>query len=212
MDNLNGTVYPLFSKPVFVAELDISPKEKEVILNHYNDQEYYLARDKSEHENSCKISINKNVLSEIDWLQNKIENKFQEFNKEVMHYKNKIGVINSWYTKTNKDEESTYHQHSNSMWTGSFYFDNDENHEQKITLKNFNPCSLFVPSERHNIYNSVAWTFTVKNNMAIYFPSELNHMVNKNNNNTTRKSLAFNMLPIDEVDDGVLKVKLHETQ
>lgn len=212
MDNLRGKVYPLFSKPVFIADLEITDSEKTILLNHYDNQEYYLARDKFEHEDSCKISKNKNILGELDWLNKKIEDKFQQFCDEVMHYENKIGIINSWFTKTNKNEESTYHHHSNFMWTGSFYFGNDENYQQKITLKNFNPSLLSVPSKEQNIYNSVAWTFTIKNNMVIYFPSELNHMISKNNNETIRKSLAFNMLPIDEVDNGVLKVKLHETQ
>ena len=56
MDNLKGEVYPLFSKPVFIADLEITDNEKTILLNNYDNQEYYLARDKFEHENSCKIS------------------------------------------------------------------------------------------------------------------------------------------------------------
>ena len=210
MNNLKNEVVPLFSKPVFLTELIMSDEETKTLIDYYNKQDFYIARD--EHETSCEITTNKNVLNDLLWLNKKLEDRFEQFNKEILHYENKIGICNSWFTRTSKNQDTTYHHHANFMWTGSFYFGNDDNYDQYFSLRNFNNRPFYVPSKELNIYNADEWSWKIKNNMVIFFPSEMNHQLVKNKHNTIRKSLAFNMLPLGEINNGEFKVKFYENQ
>tara|TARA_A100001015_G_scaffold251573_1_gene290674 strand:+ start:303 stop:947 length:645 start_codon:yes stop_codon:yes gene_type:complete len=210
LDNLRSEVWPLFSKPVFVADIEMSNDETNNLLEHCNSQSYHQSQQEGGQENGCELSINKDVLGELDWMNKKIEDKFKQFSDEVMHYENNLSVVNSWYTKTHMNEDTLYHHHSNYMWSGTFYFGNDDKYEQRISFRDFNPGPFHVPNTKENIYNSNGWSFSLKNNMVIFFPSEMNHMVVKNKYDTIRKSLAFNMLPLGDIIIGGVKVKLHE--
>jgi len=212
LDNIRNEVFPLFSKPVFVTDVLMSDKETEILLTNFDNQEYHTSHQEANQKNGCELSVNKNVLSDLEWLNKKIQDKFIQFNEEIMHYENSFNIVNSWYTKTHKNEDTMYHHHSNYMWSGTFYFGNDEKYEQSISFRDFNPGFFNVPSRKSNIYNSNGWLFNLKNNMLIFFPSELNHTIVRNNHDTIRKSLAFNMLPSGDINIAGLKTKFDESK
>ena len=207
MDNIRNEVWPLFSKPVYLTDVLMSDDETKTLLNHYNNSEFHIAREKDDHAYSCDITTNRQVLTELPWLEQKITDRFKQFSDEIMHYENDFKIINSWYTRTFKGQETTYHQHANFMWTGSLYFGNDETYEQKISWRNYNTSGFYVPIKEANIYNTDEWNFKIRNNMVVFFPSEMYHTIVKNNHDTERKSLAFNMLPVGDIINGEATIK-----
>ena len=104
-------------------------------------------------------------------------------------------ITQSWLNITKPGENHHAHTHANSIISGVFYIstvkdDNitfsDPNQKIKELLK-------FEPKE-YNIWNSSSWTFPVKKNDLILFPSWLSHEVKSNEKATTdRISISFNI-------------------
>ena len=53
-----------------------------------------------------------------------------------MKYKNDFEITTSWLTVSKKNEQSTFHNHNNCMYSGVFYLQTDEN-SGDIVFENF---------------------------------------------------------------------------
>ena len=74
--------------------------------------------------------------------------------------------------------------------------------EQVSTLsftKNFKGMLEYVKEENFNIFNARSWQYSPENGLIVMFPAELWHRIEKNRSNTTRYSLAFNVMPVGQI-------------
>ena len=103
-------------------------------------------------------------------------------------------ITTSWITKTEDKGYSHSHCHTNSAFSGIFYFDSCEGGE--IEFKNPFPSTFeFESNNESNIFNSNSFIFEPEKNKLIIFPSCLYHKVHKNTSGKSRYSLAFNLFP-----------------
>jgi len=122
-----------------------------------------------------------------------------------MKYQNNIKITNSWLTKTNINNYSHYHNHTNSFLSGVFY-PNADNSTAEISFMNFNTSSFKGSLLEKNFDNSDLIFIKPIKNLLVIFPSEIYHRIEKQKNIKTRYSLAFNTLPIGEFGEADSKI------
>ena len=103
------------------------------------------------------------------------------------------------------------HVHKNSFYSCVYYFDNYTDKSAPIIFHS--PLHLFydfdvVPSN-WNIQNSTIWKIKPQKNFLLIFPSYLQHSKEQSMEDTTRYSLAFNIIPVGEygLEDSMVNMK-----
>ena len=148
---------------------------------------------------------NVRVLERFPKTKEILLNTFSKLANEALGYKKKqYAITTSWLTITNRGEGSSLHCHKNSFWSCVYYYQKEypDDGQGAILFDNPNTIAMdyyFQNSdiERVNEINSMAATFKPEPGLLIAFPSYLKHQVLTHNNNKVRKSLAFNVVPID---------------
>ena len=192
-------IVPLFPSVVFQTKLE----------NNYDDvfENFKTKTDFVENKNfllekserKCYHSSNFYVLQDYADLKNEILYCFNYFKNNIMHYEDTdFELTTSWVTKVDSNNLSHYHNHKNSFYSGVLYFDDLENCGPiEFTNDYLNPQSFSVnnPTE-YNIYNCSTWQIHPGKNHIIFFPSYLTHRVSLHLSDTSRYSLAFNLIPV----------------
>ena len=195
----------LFSKPLVTDKLYLSEQEYNILNNAYDTILFRQTDNTDTHTND--ISTNLKVLNKENllFLKFKIMDLFEDFNKQILKYNAKFQITTSWFTNSEQGKYGQYHNHSNSMFSGVFYFTENPS---SIRFTNFNRCTSFgvIPTE-YNVYNSTSWEVKPSKGTILLFPSEIHHYVNISYNK--RKSLAFNIVPIGEYGVSDSKVKIN---
>ena len=198
-----GKLTLLFSKVLADDTLKLSDEQYEIIDEVCNSLPFKLT---GNDKNANLTSEERDVLKKdkLNFLKRMILDKFNELNNEIFKYNNKFIITTSWFTHTKNDKFGNFHNHSNSMFSGVFYFTDDNS---SIKFQNFNKNTSFniIPKE-FNVYNSSSWEVKPPKGTILLFPSELYHYVNISNND--RKSLAFNIVPVGEYGGGDSKVNV----
>ena len=198
-----GKLTLLFSKVLADDTLKLSDEQYEIIDEVCNSLPFKLT---GNDKNANLTSEERDVLKKdkLNFLKRMILDKFNELNNEIFKYNNKFIITTSWFTHTKNDKFGNFHNHSNSMFSGVFYFTDDNS---SIKFQNFNKNTSFniIPKE-FNVYNSSSWEVKPPKGTILLFPSELYHYVNISNND--RKSLAFNIVPEGEYGGGDSKVNV----
>ena len=88
------------------------------------------------------------------------------------------------------------------MFSGVLYIQTDENSGAINFINSNNDSSFQLNRKEYNQYNATDYSIFPKNGLLIFFPSEMNHKILKNNSNNTRYSLAFNFFPTGYLGDG----------
>jgi len=127
------------------------------------------------------------ILSGIDYYVENIINP---------RYEIKFFITQSWFNYTQPKQYHHKHSHPNSIISGVFYFNVDQN-EDSITFYSDAPKQINILPKEYKHYNinvtGVSQKFSVKNGDLLLFPSTLEHMVERTNTNNVRISLAFNV-------------------
>lgn len=198
-----GKLTLLFSKVLADDTLKLSDEQYEIIDEVCNSLPFKLT---GNDKNANLTSEERDVLKKdkLNFLKRMILDKFNELNNEIFKYDNEFIITTSWFTHTKNDKFGNFHNHSNSMFSGVFYFTDDNS---SIKFQNFNKNTSFniIPKE-FNVYNSSSWEVKPPKGTILLFPSELYHYVNISNND--RKSLAFNIVPVGEYGGGDSKVNV----
>ena len=195
-------IIPLFSKPIYKEQLKINIKKIVSLMN--NDFEKAGSKIKGiDVDNITGVSKSFSVLDQkkLMYLKNILMKEFYKYSYDILHYSNKFKITTSWFTKSEKNQSSNYHNHSNSMFSGILYIQTNKS-SGNISFQNFNDSRYKLDSFKYHIYNSTEYTFQPEDGLLILFPSEVHHKILKNNSNTTRHSLAFNLIPIGEIGNG----------
>lgn len=182
-------IHGIFPIPIYKSYLDRKLTNKELL---------FIEKTKLDtNKNEGNITSNDNYI-----LENKI---FNELKKELLIYvydyfnkvistKNNITpyITQSWINYTEENQFHHRHYHQNSIISGVYYINADEQND-KITFFKTGTDFFKFRIKEFNAFNAEAWFFPVKNNEIILFPSNTIHMVDVKKGNNLRISLAFNV-------------------
>lgn len=185
-------VYPLFSSPVvkLVIDDDFSDFEKGV-------KELDFQGVTSEGSFAQDISIDRYILNKFPREKDIFLHCFDCYYKDNILKANsdEFKITTSWATRTIRGSYGQFHCHTNSMFSGVFYFE-DADTEIEFQSYNTSPRQLATSDpDEWNIYNSRTFRFTPQKNMLLLFPSYLYHKIGRNNKDPERISVAFNLFP-----------------
>jgi uncharacterized protein (TIGR02466 family) len=131
----------------------------------------------------------------------------KEYLKEVGHKFEDIQISNSWAVISNKNNESPHHNHVNAYLSGVYYLTDGS------PIEFLNPVDKlwnFYPefNEEADDFRSYR-TFQLDPipNLLLIFPSYLPHKILPSTKDTSRISIAFNIIPKGEF--GVDAAKLY---
>lgn len=191
---MNFYTHQLFSKVVFETQLDYSKKE---LNNFINTFKKFKIKDTTEIKHNTKASETKYILNNKKFksLKNNLLKQFNLFKNNVLKYENtNFDITTSWLAISNEKDLGISHNHRNSFYSGIFYLKTPENCGD-VQFQNYDSNNFYIEPTVKNSYNSTQWQFKVKENLLLFFPSELYHTILKNNSKSNRISLAFNIVP-----------------
>jgi uncharacterized protein (TIGR02466 family) len=194
-------LYPLFSKPVYVKKLDIDCKKIKKLIQDDFEKSGSKEELSNNVDNITLSSISKKILdtSKTRYLKKILSKELEIYTKDILKYTNDFRITTSWFTKSTPSQQSNYHSHGNSMFSGVLYIQTPEN-SGDISFFNYRNSSMFnlIPTD-YNVYNSEEFHFKLEPGLIIIFPSEVHHKILKNNSYEQRFSLAFNAIPIGDI-------------
>lgn len=178
---------------------------------------FSLGRELTDQELSCILSQNKrsnmgNSSSENNYLLNQpqLQNLSQIFTDWANQFfieiyrpkrKVKLRVTQSWANYTEPGQFHHKHAHPNSVVSGVFYVQTQQNQDRIYFYKSVYQ-QLKFPAESYNVYNSESWWFNAVQSELIMFPSGLEHQVETLPLDAkTRISISFNTFCQGEIGD-----------
>jgi uncharacterized protein (TIGR02466 family) len=182
-------IVPLFSVPVFYAlesERTLTETEASIIRNL-----------ETAEGNPNNLSLDTKVLDipELVNLKHFCEKAILNYARTVCGVVDEFYITNSWTARNPQGQGHARHSHPNSIFSGVYYVDADENtaplilHGHSPIFKNF---LLEYHYERYGIFNSNDWAFPVRSGSLIIFPSWVDHSSGINESSVDRRILGFN--------------------
>jgi len=187
----------LFPEVIYTEKLDL---DEEYLNQQYDKQSWLTYRGTERTGIFTEISKNNDLLKEMPDIEFAILNSLKKYTYNVLKYNNDFKITTSWFTKTKQNQFSIMHNHANSMFSAVYYFDNNINSEIKFEKKSMSMWEL-KPIE-HNEFNCGTDIMSIENGTIIIFPSYLPHQVLEHNDDSIRKSLAINFIPVGEIGVG----------
>jgi uncharacterized protein (TIGR02466 family) len=186
---IESTIKGIFPTPVYLSKLDrlLTPLELKFVDKSKKD--FY--------KNNGNITSNNNyILNEkpFDNIKKELDLRVQDYFDKVISPANNIipYITQSWLNYTETNQYHHKHNHPNSLISGVFYINCDEQFD-KIKFFKEDYKTIKPEVKDWNLYNSESWWFSVKTGDVILFPSSLTHMVENKEGTNTRISLAFNV-------------------
>jgi uncharacterized protein (TIGR02466 family) len=178
----------LFPTPVGINKLerDLTDLEKTFLLNQ------------STYQNTGNISsldtyiLNKPELSDLRvFIQQNLNDFFDSAYKPSGDLE--LYITQSWVNYTRPKEFHHRHNHANSIISGVFYIDVDNQHDKIYFHRDMANRQIDIEAREYHQFNCLTWFVPIENNMLVLFPSIMTHSVEQTLNNVkTRSSLAFN--------------------
>lgn len=203
---MSETLIPLFSSLVMVNDVELTEEEEKIILDFTNKCSFIKTR---KEENSSSISEDYYVLDDPTLLP--IRNKIAlEVNKYVYHlqYEGEFDFSSSWITRTKPGEQSHYHTHSNTLFSGIFYIKTKDD-AGNVALTDFTKTKWGIKKRQANVYKSTTWEISPVKNRLIIFPSNVPHKINTNKTKHTRFSLPFNIIPLGNIGNAEQRININ---
>ena len=177
----------IFPVPIYQTTLsrELSTEEKNFLNNlektknayNYNSKNNYVLDEKP------LASLKEDLFLRVD-----------DYFQKIITPKDNVSpyITQSWVNWTQSGEEHHKHAHSNSIFSGVFYIDADEEYDSIKFFKRHTYESLSIEPYEYHLFNSESWTFKVKTGDIILFPSSLGHLVESKIGDNLRTSLSFN--------------------
>ena len=195
----------LFSKLLVTDKLDLSEQEYNILNSVYDRTPFRQTNPDDPDTNDIGTDLEVLNNNDLSFLKSKVMDLFEDFNKQILKYNAKFQITTSWFTNSEQGKYGQYHSHSNSMFSGVFYFTENPS---SIRFANFNRGTSFgLTATEYNVYNSSSWEVKPSKGTILLFPSELHHYVELSNN--IRKSLAFNVVPTGKYGASDSKVNIN---
>ena len=184
-ESINITRYPIFPSSVYVIYLkdDVSEFFNSIIGN-VNFRTFGV-------DNPHTVS-KFNLLDDYSEMKKLFTDVSLQVLSEVVGAK-KVKMATSWLTAIEPNETPVMHRHTNSWFSGVYYF--QDSPYSGLEFKNPIERDIDLVT-KGSLLN---WKIQPKKNMLIIFPSYLHHKIEKNTFDEVRHSLAFNVMP-----DGII--------
>jgi len=187
---MESNIHGIFPTPIYISKLDRELTNKELS---------FIDKTKSDcNKNEGNITSNDNYIlnhKEFKDLKEDLDLRVQDYFEKVISPTDAITpyITQSWLNYTETNQYHHKHEHPNSLVSGVFYINCDEQFD-KIKFYKKDIYSVIKPEIKEwHLYNSETWWFSVKTGDIILFPSSLTHMVETKQGDNTRISLAFNV-------------------
>ncbi len=178
----------LFGKTIYSNKLDVDTT-KIISTSTLFRKSNNIHRAKTDKQN-LHVLNNKKLCD----LKDIIVNELYKYLHGILNYTNEFYITTSWFTEVEPNEESQFHNHTNSFVSGVLYLQTTDKCGD-IIFRNFSNERFDLEATNYNILNSRAWSYKPENGLILIFPSELYHKVEKNKSKEKRHSLAFNVIP-----------------
>ena len=141
--------------------------------------------------NECTVDTCVLDSEELTEIKKWIESKLMVLTEHILSYPENLNlyITQSWINYTKTGQSHILHRHSNSLYSGVFYFQTEET--DNIKFETDSPFFI-IERKEYNIYNSNTWQLPVKTGQLLLFPSNLKHEVPVTISKNTRISLSFN--------------------
>jgi uncharacterized protein (TIGR02466 family) len=178
----------LFPKPVLISKYH---KDFTKELEYVKSLEHKL-NEKSQKE-YAKQSTNTFLLDEPELasIREFIEAYLKFYVHNVLECTDELVITQAWSNICEKGKKHHEHVHPNSIVSGVFYFQINEN-LPPIEFRNPNTHSFNLNIQKQNNFNSATFLLPLNSGELILFPSNLTHSVPENKSDLPRISLAFN--------------------
>jgi len=203
---------PMFSKPLYSKILNI---DTEKIISMYDSGKHATKFHDASESSTAQSSNCLYVLEEKRFksLKDELMKEFYLFASDVMRYSNKFEITTSWFTKSITGQSSNSHNHNNCMYSAVLYLQTSENCGNIIFTSSDDKRYNLVKND-YNLYNSTEWGVKPVDGLLVIFPSEVHHSITENKSDTTRYSLAFNLVPTGLIGnfytDSHMKIKVEK--
>ena len=199
----DAKVYPIFSKPLYVNNIDYDVKK---IYSQLKKVKWVSVADvDSNKEFSSSSSVDRNILNKKPYKEIKkhIEEHFYNYVYNALELKQEFKITTSWLTKTLCNQKAPYHNHNNCMYSGVLYLKTPKE-KAAITFENYENKRFHLIPKNYNLFNTREFVIDTSPGDIVIFPSELFHKININSFNEERISLAFNFFPVGKLGDPTL--------
>tara|TARA_B100001057_G_scaffold475683_1_gene542751 strand:+ start:819 stop:1400 length:582 start_codon:yes stop_codon:yes gene_type:complete len=132
-------------------------------------------------------------------LVKKIENVVNETLSEI-EYTVPLRMSTSWFTRVTPGDMGRNHYHTNSFYSGIFYF---EDGNSNLVVSKQQP-QIHVPfkTKDFGLVSSGDVGLKADKGHMILIPGDIRHYIEQNTKNKNRNSLAMNFMPIGFCSDG----------
>ena len=189
----------LFPIPIYMSNIDRTFTKQE--LQFVDNQKNKCSK------NSGNINTKDNYIlnrKEFKNIKKFLDKHCKEYLDTVICPKDNIElyITQSWLNYTEANQYHHKHAHPNSIVSGVFYINSDDNFD-KIKFFKEDYKAIQLENKEFNLFNSTSWWFSVKTGDIVLFPSSLTHMVETKEGDNTRISLAFNVFIKGTIDTNL---------
>ena len=197
----------MFSIPLIHCELDEDTSElrqcTDYVLNtNQVDVDEYKIFEKSGLKETIDFEFR--VLEQFPKMKQMFTHISNRLIKEGLNYDNKLEISSSWFTKTNKGEQSPMHDHKNCVFSAVYYYGDYDDQVGNLIFKNpiANLTSYRLNVNKSNKFNTYDIEITPQAGTLLIFPSYVSHKIDVHKSDVPRLSLAFNMVPVGQYGIG----------
>ena len=187
----------LFPSPLYTNNIDITDDFSNLLFQqHINGH----------------TSKSLNVLKLFPDTRQKIESHINSFVQQL-GYKTRCKVTNSWVNKHYKGDHAQPHYHANALLSGAVFLYTPPNSGIfKLIRPSPTSHSIFTTvfqldrneDQQHTEYTADHYAIEPTTNTIIIFPSTLIHQVSPSETTEPRYTLAFDVLPAEDVLCGTM--------
>jgi uncharacterized protein (TIGR02466 family) len=192
-------LFKLFPKIVGVSSLNLSEEEHEFLKSYISNIDIVSYMDKIElNDLNCHHFLDH---PNLNFLKTKIIKEFLNYVNQGYEYSvNDFNITTSWLKVLTPGSYGHFHWHRNCMFSGVYYLEESEEKEGgKLVIHNSNTSSFYLKTSSGTNYE--IFNITPKKNRIVFFPSEMQHKITRNDSNKNRYSIAFNFIPTGELGD-----------
>lgn len=195
----NFEILELFPTPVYTTMI---PQELSTVVPWFYQQK--MLSEEVDSANYGERSENSYILNEPECsnLSLFILSQTKEYGNQLGFDYQDYRFGQSWISYKHPGQHHTMHTHPNSLISGVFYFGEPSTstpairfHKMEVGINVSYISPKQVADKRQLKYGQKEFSIEFTPGLLILFPSYLHHSVPVNKSNTTRCSLAFNVVP-----------------
>ena len=182
-------IQPLFAVPYFRANVAHAISEEQVA---------FIKNLKMLPNKQNLISENLYIFNEpeLKSIAEAVQEALDMFAQTVMGIQNqRLYVTQSWALTNNPGVGMHPHSHSNSIISGSLYYDELPQPSSRMIFDRhtaYQQLKITPDADKNNLYNTPVNVITPESKEILLFSSDLNHQVEANASDKPRHSIAFN--------------------